>query len=278
MAARAPSPAILGAVLLHVGVAGLFLLPRAEREEITPIINSVPVSIVSSQVIEAAAADKPAEELVTEDAATAPPETTAPEPAPPEPTPPVPAPPAPRPAPTPRPTPPRPTPPRPAPPTPTPPRPTPPRPTPPRPTPPRPAPTQPTAPLDLDALAGPRRPAPAPGPRAPTGQQGTGRAAQAAGPQIAGAILQQASRNWTILCDIPGGADMRVTMDVTLGQDGSITRGPTLVNPSNDPAWRAQADGALRAMRQTAPFDVPQGFPGGSFRPTFTTARECRNR
>ena len=42
--------------------------------------------------------------------------------------------------------------------------------------------------------------------------------------------------------------------------------------------YRAAADGALRALRQTAPFDVPQGFPGGAYRPTFNTERACRNR
>ncbi len=283
MTARAPSPAvrlpsILGALLLHAGVAAMFFVRWPESEDIVPMVNSVPVSIVSSEVIEAAPADNPSEELVTEDAATAPVDSP-PEPTPPEPTPPAPAPtpPPPRPAPTPRTTPPRET--RP---TPTPPRPTPPR-TETRPNPPRtetrPAPSRSDAPpLNLDELAGPRRPAPTPGPRAPTGQQGRGQAAQATGPQIAGAILQQASRNWIILCDIPGGSDMRITMDVTLGPDGSITRGPTLINPSNDPAWRAQADGALRAVRQTAPFVVPQGFAGATIRPTFTTARECRNR
>lgn len=278
MAASRPSPAILGAILLHAGVAAMFLIRWPESEaEILPTVSSVPVSIVSSEVIEAAAPDNPSEELVTDEAATAPVETP-PEPTPPAPTPPTPAPPPLRPAPTPRPTP---TPPRPTPPRPAPPRPTPPRPTPPRatPTPPRPAPPSRTEPsLDLDALAGPRRPAPTPGPRAPTGQQGAGRAPQATGPQVAGAILQQVEQNWTVLCDIPGGADMRITMDVTLSADGRITRGPTLVDPRADPAWRAQADGALRAMRQTAPFDVPAGFPGGNFRPTFVTARMCRNR
>ena len=42
--------------------------------------------------------------------------------------------------------------------------------------------------------------------------------------------------------------------------------------------YRSAADGALRALRQTAPFDVPQGFPGGAYRPTFNTERACRNR
>jgi outer membrane biosynthesis protein TonB len=284
VAARAPSPAILGALLLHAGVAAMFFVRWPESEDIVPMVNSVPVSIVSSDVIDAAPADNPSEELVTEDAATAPVESP-PEPTPPEPTPPAPAPaptpPPPRPAPTPRPTPPRET--RP---TPTPPRPTPPQPTPPRtetrPTPPRsetrPAPSRSDAPpLDLDALAGPRRPAATPGPRAPTGQQGQGQAAQATGPQIT-AIFNQVYPNWILPCDIPGANQLRIEMDVTLSADGRITSGPTLRNARSDSVYRAAADGALRALRQTAPFDVPQGFPGGTFRPTFNTERACRNR
>ena len=57
-----------------------------------------------------------------------------------------------------------------------------------------------------------------------------------------------------------------------------ITRGPTLVNPQSSSVYRAAADGALRALRQIAPFDVPDGFPGGAYRPTFNTERACRNR
>ncbi|WP_271084139.1 TonB C-terminal domain-containing protein [Brevundimonas sp. NIBR11] len=272
-----PSPAILGALLVHGLVAAAFLIKWPESEvEIMPTVQSVPVSIVSDAVVEAAPADNPSEEPATEDASTAPVET------PPEPVPPTPTPPAPTPTPTPRPSPPRPTPPRAAPtptptPRPTPPRPTPPRPTPPRPTPPRPAPAQPQPSLDLDALAGPRRPAPTPGPRPATGQQGRGQAAQATGPQLT-AIFNQVYPNWTLPCDIPGANQLRIEMDVTLSPDGRITAGPTLRNPSSDAVYRAAADGALRAIRQSAPFDVPAGFPGGAFRPTFNTERACRNR
>jgi hypothetical protein len=65
---------------------------------------------------------------------------------------------------------------------------------------------------------------------------------------------------------------------VTLSADGRITAGPTLVDPQSDSVYRAAADGALRAIRQTAPFDVPAGFPGGPFNTTFNTERACRNR
>ena len=251
--------------------AGLF----APRTEPRPVMNAVPVSIVSDMVIEAAAADNPSEALVTEDATTAPvaapPE---PVPAPPEPKP-VPPPlltPAPvKPAPTPRPTPPRPTPPRAQP---TPPRPTPPRaqPTPPRPTPPRREDT-----LDLDSLAGPPRPSTRPGTRPATGQQGQGAAPRATGPQIS-AIFNQVYPNWILPCDIPGARDLRIQMDVTLDARGRIIAGPTLLGARSDPVWRAAADGAVRAIRQTAPFDVPAGFEGGPFRPTFVTERACANR
>jgi outer membrane biosynthesis protein TonB len=259
-----PGAALIGSVLVHGGVIaavlaiGLFAPERAPR----PIVNAVPVSIVSEMVIEAAAADNPSEELVTEDATTAP---VAPQPEP------VPTPPEPKPVPPPLPTP---TPVKKAPP---PPRPTPPRTQPPRPTPPRPTPPRREETLDLDALAGPARPATRPGTRPATGQQGQGSASQATGPQVT-AIFNQVYPNWILPCDIPGARDLRIQMDVTLDRNGRITSGPTLIGVQNDPVWRAAADGAMRALRQTAPFDVPQGFQGGSWRPSFNTERACRNR
>ncbi|MBJ7486688.1 hypothetical protein, partial [Brevundimonas sp.] len=131
--------------------------------------------------------------------------------------------------------------------------------------------------LDLSTLAqGPRRPGPT-APRATTGQQGAGRASQASGPQLT-AIFNQVYPNWTLPCDIPGANQLRIRVNVTLSTDGRITAGPTLVDPDSSPVYRAAADGAMRALRQTAPFDVPSGFPGGQFAPVFNTERACRNR
>ncbi|WP_447910693.1 hypothetical protein [Brevundimonas bullata] len=288
---RRPSPAILGSLALHAGVVALALVSWSSKvDEPKPLVNSVPVSIVSDIEIAAAPADNPQAEPSPEDGATAPVETP-PEPVPPEPTPtppaprptPVPPSPAPRPpekAPAPRPTPtptPRPTPPRPAPAPPEKARPTPP--TPARPTPPapaRPAPARPAPGLDLDALAGPPRPTPNRG-RPAAGQQGSGQASQATGPQIT-AIFNQVYPNWILPCDIPGADELRIQVDLTLSADGRITKGPTLVNPQSSAVYRAAADGALRALRQSAPFDVPAGFPGGPYRPTFNTERACANR
>jgi outer membrane biosynthesis protein TonB len=291
---RRPSPAILGSLALHAGVVALAFAMVSHRtdEDETPLVASVPVTIVSEEVIQAAPADNPQPEPSPDDAATAPVQQPDPVPPTPEPTPP-------KPQPRPTSTPPRPTPPRPAPtPTPTPkpaPTPTPPRPTP-RPQPPTPAPStkaQPTprpatpaparpAPqrtepsLDLDALAGPTRPTNNRG-RPATGQQGAGAASQATGPQIT-AIFNQVYPNWILPCDIPGADQLRIQVELTLSADGRITRGPSLINAQSSNVYRAAADGALRALRQTAPFDVPQGFPGGVYRPTFNTERACRNR
>ncbi|PZO00825.1 MAG: cell envelope biogenesis protein TolA, partial [Alphaproteobacteria bacterium] len=57
---RRLSPAILGSIALHAGVAGLALVswPRTEMA-LPPTIASVPVTIVSSVEIAAAPADNP---------------------------------------------------------------------------------------------------------------------------------------------------------------------------------------------------------------------------
>jgi len=293
---RRPSPAILGSLALHAGVIALAFVTFSHKmdEDETPLVASVPVTIVSEEVIQAAPADNPQPEPSPDDAATAPVQQPDPVPPTPKPTPP-------QPQPRPTPTPPRPTPPRPAPtptptptpkptPTPTPPRPTP-RPQPPTPAPPtkaqptprpatpapaRPAPQRTEPSLDLDALAGPTRPTNNRG-RPATGQQGAGAASQATGPQIT-AIFNQVYPNWILPCDIPGADQLRIQVELTLSADGRITRGPSLINAQSSNVYRAAADGALRALRQTAPFDVPQGFPGGVYRPTFNTERACRNR
>ncbi|MBB5772026.1 outer membrane biosynthesis protein TonB [Brevundimonas vesicularis] len=291
---RRPSPAILGSLALHAGVVALAFLMVSHKmdEDETPLVASVPVTIVSKEVIQAAPADNPQPEPSPDDAATAPvqqpdpvlptPEPTPPQPqprptpTPPRPTPPRPAPtPTPTPRPTPTPTPPRSTP-RPQPPTPAPPTKAQPTPRPATPAPARPAPQRTEPSLDLDALAGPTRPTNNRG-RPATGQQGAGTASQATGPQIT-AIFNQVYPNWILPCDIPGADQLRIQVELTLSADGRITRGPSLINAQSSNVYRAAADGALRALRQTAPFDVPQGFPGGVYRPTFNTERACRNR
>jgi len=273
-------------------VVALALVSWSSKDEPKPLVNSVPVSIVSDIEIAAAPADNPQPEPSPEDGATAPVETP-PEPVPPEPRP-TPPPPAPRPtpvpprptpkppekAPAPRPTPaptPRPTPPRPAP---TPPekaRPTPP--TPARPTPPapaRPAPAKPAPGLDLDALAGPPRPTPNRG-RPATGQQGSGTAPRATGPQLA-ALGGQVTPNWNLNCDMPGMDELVIRVTVRLSADGDIIGSPRLQDTRSDPTWRAASEAMLRALRATSPFTVPAGFQAQDVPFRFETARQCGGR
>ncbi len=261
-----PGPALIGSVLVHGGAIAAVLAASlfAPRTELRPIVNAVPVSIVSDVVIEAAAADNPSEELVTEDAATAP---VAP---PPEP---VPAPPEPKPVPPALPTP-----------TPlkktTPPRPTPPRaqPTPPRPTPPRPTPPRREETLDLDALAGPPRPATRPGTRPATGQTGRGSAPQAVGRASLQALAGQVTPHWDVNCDIPGGDDLTIGVRVTLDARGRIVGSPRLTQPRSEPGWRAAADSVLRAIHAAAPFDMPAGYEQQELPFSFRTATMCGSR
>jgi outer membrane biosynthesis protein TonB len=275
---RRPSPAILGSIALHAGVVALAFVSFSHKaDEPKPLVNSVPVSIVSETVIEAAAADNPQPEPSPDDAATAPvsaPETPTPPVPQPTPPPPTPTPAPPRPAPRPTPTPTRPTPPRPAPPTPEKARPTPPRPTPP--TPARPAPKRDEPSLDLDALAGPTRNTNQRG-RPATGQQGAGTASRATGPQLA-ALAGQVNPHWNLNCDLPGMDAMTIRVTVRLTSDGQIVGSPRLEQPRNDATWRAASDAMLRALRAAAPFDVPAGFQAQEVPFRFETARKCGNR
>ncbi|MDQ1193694.1 outer membrane biosynthesis protein TonB [Brevundimonas vesicularis] len=291
---RRPSPAILGSLALHAGLIALAFVMVSHKtdEDETPLVASVPVTIVSEEVIQAAPADNPQPEPSPDDAATAPVQQPDPVPPTPEPTPP-------QPQPRPTPTPPRPTPPRPAPtptptpkpaPTPTPPRPTP-RPQPPTPAPPtkaqptprpatpapaRPAPQRTEPSLDLDALAGPTRLTNNRG-RPATGQTGAGTASRATGPQLA-ALGAQVTPNWNLNCDLPGMDSLVIRVTVRLTADGQIVGTPRLEQPRSDATGRAASDAMLRALRATAPFDVPAGFQAQEVPFRFETARQCGNR
>lgn len=270
-----PSPAILGSIALHVGVLALAFVSWPKKDLPVPMPSSVPVSILSSEVIEAAPADNPSEERITDDGASAPTEAVEAPPAPtPAPTPPpTPAPPAPRippkvtpPAPTPRPTPTRPTPPAPA------------RPTPPRNTPPAATPRRNEPSLDLNALQGPRRPSTNPG-RPSTGQQGAGQAPQASGPQLS-ALASQIGPNWNVrvVCDLPGGDNVVIRVRVRIDASGRIQGTPVVEGARSDPAWRAASDSLLQALRATSPFDLPAGFAAQEVPFRFETAKRCANR
>ena len=254
-----PGPALIGSVVAHAAIIGAVLLAltfggdRPERQ----IVQTIPVSILSEEMVLAGPADAPSEDPAI-DAAAAPP-VEAPEPPPPTPTP-VPTPRPPEKAPTPRPTP-RTTPP--------------PRPSTPPPAKKRETPRPREESLDLGALAADRpNRSPNTTPTRPSGQQSSGTAGQTSGPVIT-AMFEQVYPNWSPPCQTPGAENLRIQMDVTLDARGRITDGPTLVGARNESVWRAVAAGALQAVVRTAPFDVPPGFTGGEYRATFLTQRMC---
>ncbi len=259
-----PGPALIGSIVVHAAVIGVVLLAmmfgggRPERQ----IVQSIPVSILSEDMVLAGPADAPSEEPASDVEAA--PEDEAVEPPPPEPAP-VPTPRPPEKAPAPRPETRRPPPPPSNPPpakkreTPRPPR---------------------EESLDLGALAADRpNRSPNRGTTPPSGQQATGTAGQTSGPVIS-SMFEQVYPNWNVfvVCDMEGGDDLRIQFDVTLSPDGRITDGPDLVGARGNPVYQAATAEALRALRATAPFDVPRGFTGGRYRPTFLTARACRGR
>lgn len=257
-----PGSALIGSVVVHAAVIGvvLFALTLGGRPPQRQVLQTIPVSIISEDVILGGPADAPSEDPAVDSAAAPPVEAV--EPPPPTPTP----------APTPRP----------------PEKKAAPRPTP-RPTPPPPPSNPPPAKkretprpreetLDLGKLAAERpNNSPRRDTRPPSGQQSTGAAGQSSG-RLVTAMFEQVYPNWTPPCQTPGAEELRIQMDVTLDSRGRITDGPTLVGARSDSVWRAVAAGAMQAMVRTAPFDVPPGFTGGDYRPTFNVARACGGR
>jgi outer membrane biosynthesis protein TonB len=258
---------VLLAVVLHAAMLALALWMLSRQEPAPEIrIGSVPVTIVSDIVREAAPTPSPSEELfeeVTPDAAevseSEATETPTPTPAPPTPTPP------------------RQTPPRP----PTQPQRPPQNPTRPPQTPPRQPPAQPQRPpreeLNLQGLEGGSGPTRSP-PGRPATESGSGDAPAATGQQVA-FLAGQVGPHWILtFCEMAGGNDLTISMRMTVGSDGRITEGPTLVQPSSSSVYRAASESALRAVGAAAPFDVPDGFRTSRVRFDFPTAPACRRR
>lgn len=264
---RRPGLATIGSIGLHAAVVALALFPWP-RNAPPVTVSSVPVSIISSEQVAAAAADNPADELIEEadavaeelDADTPEAEPTPPEPTPPQNRPPEPAPPEkaetrrPDPAPSPRPSP---TPPEKA-----------------RPTPPRPSQNRPDPGLDLDALS---QPSPRQQPQRPTGQSGSGQAPRATGAQIAD-LGGQVTRHWILNCDLDGMRDLSIPVRVTITSGGRISAGPTLTERRSGAVWQTASEAMLRAIRAAEPFNVPDGFQTQEINFRFRADQACANR
>ena len=67
-------------------------------------------------------------------------------------------------------------------------------------------------------------------------------------------------RCWTPPATLPPGEKYAAQIRVLHNADGSLTGGPVLVNPPSDPAWRAYADSAVRAVAKCNPLQVPARY------------------
>jgi hypothetical protein len=67
-------------------------------------------------------------------------------------------------------------------------------------------------------------------------------------------------RCWQPPPTMPEGAKYVAEIRVAFNADGSLSAHPALVNPPSDPAWRAYADSAMRAVLRCNPLQVPPQY------------------
>lgn len=82
-------------------------------------------------------------------------------------------------------------------------------------------------------------------------------------------------RHWTPLCDSPEAMRQQVQFEIALDERGQLVSEPQALNPQDDPHWTRAAEAAREALVASAPFEVPEGYTGGRYRPTFVSATAC---
>ncbi len=65
---------------------------------------------------------------------------------------------------------------------------------------------------------------------------------------------------WTPPPTMPDGEPYVAQVRVSFNADGTLAAQPTLLNPPNDPAWRAHAESAVRAVLKCNPLRVPPQY------------------
>ena len=65
---------------------------------------------------------------------------------------------------------------------------------------------------------------------------------------------------WTPPPAMPDGDTYVAEIKVVFNADGSLSARPVLLNPPTDPAWRAHAESAMRAVRKCDPLHVPPQY------------------
>jgi hypothetical protein len=69
-------------------------------------------------------------------------------------------------------------------------------------------------------------------------------------------------RCWTPPATLPPGEKYAAQIRVIHNSDGSLSGPPRLVNPPDEPEWRAYAESAVRAVAKCNPLQVPQRYAG----------------
>lgn len=237
------SPAAIGSIALHLGVAVALMVHLGSRE--LKVGSVVPVTIVSN----APPSDPPPAVQGPEEL---PAQTEAPTPEPVPPTPP---------APQPRPTP-------------APPQPTPtPKAAPPKATQPAPKPVQKG--LDLDALDASLAPSKPTGGKSSNATKGPTRTATSLTPrdtigdslaynQAMAGLVDELQRRWNPNCDVEGARDVSVTVTFIIGAGGGVSGTPTVqIKSARNDVSQTAADRALRAVMGASPFrSLPREYYG----------------
>ena len=65
---------------------------------------------------------------------------------------------------------------------------------------------------------------------------------------------------WTPPPAMPEGDTYVAQIKVVFNPDGSLSGRPVLLNPPTDPAWRAHAESAMRAVKKCDPLKVPAQY------------------
>ena len=73
-------------------------------------------------------------------------------------------------------------------------------------------------------------------------------------------LTQRYLNCWTPPPMMPEGEVYVAQIKVVLNVDGSLSARPVLINPPTDPAWRAHAESAMRAVRKCDPLHVPPQY------------------
>ena len=79
-------------------------------------------------------------------------------------------------------------------------------------------------------------------------------------PSLESWFIKSYLRCWTPPATLPSGEQYAAQIRIVHNLDGSIASAPVLVNPPNNPEWRAFADSAVRAVTKCNPLQSPPRY------------------